>query len=80
MNFGGLVSIMWWFPIIRGTLFCGPYNKDPTNYLGYYVRVPYFRKPPCRLTARPCTMSRWSSELINASNKHPANKHLSLKL
>ena len=24
--------------------FGGPYNKD--YYLGYYFRVPYFRKPP----------------------------------
>ena len=29
----------------RGTLFWGPYNKDPTN-LGYYIRVSYFRKLP----------------------------------
>ena len=28
-----------------GTLCWGPYNKDPT-ILGYYLRVPYFRKPP----------------------------------
>ena len=28
-----------------GTLFWGPYNKDPTT-LGYYVRVPYFGKLP----------------------------------
>ena len=32
------------FPTIRGTLFWAPYNRDPTNYLGYYIRVPYFRK------------------------------------
>ena len=30
-----------------GTLFGGPYNKDPT-ILGYYIRVPYFRKLPHR--------------------------------
>ena len=29
------------FPIIRGTLFWGPY-KDP----GYFIMVPYFRKLP----------------------------------
>ena len=29
-----------------GTLFGGPCNKDPT-ILGYYIRVPYFRKLPC---------------------------------
>ena len=50
------------FPKIRGTLFWGPYNKDPTistrtlalgrhgftvsYYSGYYSRVPYFRKLP----------------------------------
>ena len=28
-----------------GTLFEGPY-KHPT-FLGYYIRVPYFRKLPC---------------------------------
>ena len=37
---------IWEFPKIRGTLFWGPYNKDPTTYLGYYIRVPYFRKLP----------------------------------
>ena len=30
-------SKIWEFP--------GPYNKDPIN-LGYYIRVPYFRRPP----------------------------------
>ena len=35
-------------PKIRGTLFWGPYSKDPTNS-GYYTRVPYFRKLPYRL-------------------------------
>ena len=35
----------WEFPKIRGTVFWGPYNKDPGSYyLGYYIRVPYFRK------------------------------------
>ena len=28
-----------------GALLWCPYNKDPTN-LEYYIRVPYFRKPP----------------------------------
>ena len=31
----------------RGTLFGGPYNKG-SYYLGYYLRVPYFRKLPYR--------------------------------
>ena len=31
--------VIWEFPKIRGTLFCGPYSKDPT-ILGYYTRVP----------------------------------------
>ena len=35
----------WDFPKIWGTLFWGPYDKDPT-ILGYYIRVPYFQKPP----------------------------------
>ena len=35
---------MWEFPKIRGTLFWGPYNE-------YYIRVPYFRKPPCGVQA-----------------------------
>ena len=30
-----------------GSLFWGPCNKDPT-YLGYYIRVSHFRKPPER--------------------------------
>ena len=29
-----------------GTLFWGPYHKDPTVCVGYYIRVPYFRKLP----------------------------------
>ena len=37
----------WEFQKIRGTLFWGPYNKDP-YYLGYFLRVPYFRKLPNR--------------------------------
>ena len=37
---------IWEFPKIGGTLFGGPYNKDPTIYLDYYIRVPYFRKLP----------------------------------
>ena len=28
-----------------GVPYLGPYNKDPTNF-GYYIRVPYVRKPP----------------------------------
>ena len=32
-------------PNIRGTSFWGPYNEDPT-ILGYYTKVPDFRKPP----------------------------------
>ena len=36
---------IWELPKIRGALFGGPYNKDPTN-LGYYVAVPSFRKLP----------------------------------
>ena len=31
---------LWDFPKVRGTLFWGPYNKDPT-ILGYYIRVPF---------------------------------------
>ena len=37
---------IWEFPKIRGTLFWGPENKDPSINLGYYIRVPYFRKLP----------------------------------
>ena len=40
-----LLGRFWDFPKIRGTLFWGPYNKGPI-YLGYYIRVPYFRKRP----------------------------------
>ena len=44
---------IWEFPKIRGTLFGDPYNKDPT--VGYYIRVPYFRKLPytCRHDFEP---------------------------
>ena len=34
---------MWGVSEIRGTLFWGPYNKDPT---GYYIRVPIFSETP----------------------------------
>ena len=43
-------------PSIRGTLVWGPYNKD-AYYSGYYIRVPYFRKPPSfpgRILAAAC--------------------------
>ena len=30
---------------MRGTLFWGPFNKDPT-ILGYYIRVPLFSETP----------------------------------
>ena len=33
----------------RGYLILGS-KKDPTMYLGYYSRVPYFRKLPCGST------------------------------
>ena len=33
-------------PKIRGTLCGGPYNED-SFYLGYYIRVPSFRKLLC---------------------------------
>ena len=39
---------IWEFPKIRGTLLCGPYNKDPT-ILGYSIWVPNFRKLPYTL-------------------------------
>ena len=42
---GQVMRRKWEFPKIGGTFIWGPYNKDPTN-LGYYIRVPYFRKPP----------------------------------
>ena len=37
----------WELPKTRGTLFLCLYTKDP-DYLGYYIRVPYFRKLPNR--------------------------------
>ena len=36
---------VWEFQKMRGTLFWGPYSKDPT-ILGYSIGVPYFRKLP----------------------------------
>ena len=38
-----IMGATWEFPKIRGTLFWGPHNKDP-NKLGYYIRIPHFRK------------------------------------
>ena len=37
----------WEFPKIRGALFWGPSNKDP-SILGYYLGVPYLWKLPLR--------------------------------
>ena len=48
------------FPKIRSTLFWGRYNKDP--YLGYDIRVPYFRKLP---SARMTSPLQQSPALIN---------------
>ena len=48
----------------RGTLFWGPYNKDPTNYLGYYIRVPYFQKLPSS-TLNTWRSSGWLLGLFN---------------
>ena len=40
-------SSMWESPKIRGVPYFGILiSQDPTNYLGYYIRVPYFRKTP----------------------------------
>ena len=36
------------FGSFRSALFWGPCNKDPTN-LGYFIRVPYFRKLPFKV-------------------------------
>ena len=43
---------IWDLPKIRGTLIWGPYNKR-SFCLGYYIRVPYFRKPPYILKETP---------------------------
>ena len=32
VNESGTELVIWEFPKIRGTLFWGPYNKDPTIY------------------------------------------------
>ena len=45
---GVVLSTVWEFPKIRGTFVGSPYNKDPTIYCRYYIRVPYFRKLPKR--------------------------------
>ena len=39
-------SGMWEFPKIKGTLCWGALQQG-SYYLGYFFRVPYFRKPPC---------------------------------
>ena len=39
-------ATMWEFPKIRGPLFWGPYNKDPTIE-GTILGSPYFQKLPC---------------------------------
>ena len=36
---------MWEFPKIRGTLFWGPYSKDPMM-IGDQIRVPLFSETP----------------------------------
>ena len=42
------LQAIWEFPKIRGTLF-GVLIIRILYYLGYYVRVPYFRKLPYRI-------------------------------
>ena len=37
---------IWGFPKIGGTSLWGPYNKDPTIWGTYYIRVSYFSETP----------------------------------
>ena len=60
-----------------GTLFGGPYLKKGSYYLGYYIRVPYFRKLPdgglftdkdiAWSTRRPIEAARTFEDLFNSS-------------
>ena len=44
---GGVAAAeIWEFPKIRGTLFWGPDNKDPTILGTILIGSPYFRKLP----------------------------------
>ena len=36
--------MIWEFPKIGGTLFWGPLYES--QHLGYYIKIPHFRKPP----------------------------------
>ena len=79
---------------MRGTLFWGPYNKDPTNYLGYYIRVPYFRKLPFVHPLAPRCVNRVFgcfvflsldlslalASVLSSSVCHPPSLSLSLSL
>ena len=41
----GMPATTWEFPQIRGTLFWGPYNKDPTKFRVLY-QGPLFSETP----------------------------------
>ena len=45
-----------YFMGVSGTLFWGPYNKDPT-ISGTILESPYFRKLPYRVTVGPWCFS-----------------------
>ena len=53
------------------TLFWGPYNKGPT-IIGYYIRVPYFRKPSnpinCIIEPNPQALNPKTLKALKALN------------
>ena len=63
-----LTKTMWEFPKIMGTLFGGPYNKDPTIW-GTILGSPILGNPHATLFHKPC-----GRELEELSNLNPETK------
>ena len=65
-----MTEALWGVPKMRGTVFGGPQNKDPT-ILGYYIGVPYFRKlsyDSMYEITRPYWAARNPAENLNVSS------------
>ena len=76
------VSILdlWEFPKMGVTLFWGPYKKG-SDYLGYYIGVPYFWKLPYHPRTRNPKPAR-AEEIVRAqaSDRRPAKARLFLAM
>ena len=68
-----LPARMWELPKIRVPYFgVRTYNKDPT-LLGYYIRVPYYRKLPC-ISSLPEVLCEVATQMSSELPKGVARK------